>query len=88
MGQTTRINKKSDMLLKKMVSLTGMNKVEILEEALKVYLHYESMRCLNNDFERLRSNKKAWNEEVEERNILEGTLEDGLEEEDFEEYQE
>ena len=58
---------------------TGKTKIDIIEDALKSYRFHERMRILNDEYERLRSDKKAWAEELEERQELEGTLLDGLE---------
>jgi len=40
---------------------------------------HERMKLLNEQYEKLRSNKKLWAEELKERKELEGTLTDGLE---------
>ena len=81
MAQTARISKKSDLIINELVVLTGANKIEIIESALESYRHQERMRLFNESYSQLRSNPKAWKEELEERKELEGTLEDGLEEE-------
>jgi hypothetical protein len=38
------------------------------------------MRILNEEYERLRSDEKKWKQELDERQELDGTLADGLEE--------
>ncbi|NGX61271.1 MAG: hypothetical protein K940chlam9_00754 [Chlamydiae bacterium] len=81
MSGTTRISPKSTESLQEITNLTGYSKIEAIEIALKFYLHHEKMRQFNESYALLRSDEEAWNEEMEERNILEGTLEDGLEEE-------
>lgn len=80
MSQTARISPRSDSIIQEMSLLTGKSKVEIIESALEVYRHNERMRLLNDSYRLLSKDKKAWDEEQEERKILEGTLEDGFEE--------
>ena len=80
MALTARISAASDHIIEELVNTTGKSKVDIIEEALKSYRFHERMRLLNEEYERLRSDKKAWGEELEERKQLEGTLLDGLEE--------
>ena len=80
MVQTARISSKSDNIIKEIVMLTGMSKVEIIESALEVYRHNERMRFLNESYRQVRSSKSSWKEELNERQELEGTLEDGFEE--------
>jgi len=81
MAQTARISKRSDTIIHEMASLTGQSKSELIELALEVYFRQERMRLFNEGYKRLRSNKKIWKEELEERTELEGTINDGLEEE-------
>jgi ribosomal protein S24E len=79
MAQTARISAKSDFIIQEMSLLTGKSKVEVIESALEVYRHNERMRLFNDSYRVLSKNKKAWQEELEERKDLEGTLEDGFE---------
>jgi hypothetical protein len=81
MAMTSRISKTSDGIIREMSAITHKSKVEIIEEALLLYRHHERMRLLNESFDQLRSNKKLWEEELEERRELEGTLLDGFEDE-------
>lgn len=80
MALTARISVDTDRILRELVQFTGKSKVEIIEDALKSYRFHERMRLLNDEYERLRSNKEAWAEELGERKELEGSLLDGLEE--------
>lgn len=80
MALTARISSTSDQIIEELVNTTGKTKVDIIEEALKSYRFHERMRLLNDEYERLRSDKKAWAEELKERKELDGTLPDGLEE--------
>lgn len=80
MALTARISSDSDHIIEELVKTTGKTKVDIIEDALKSYRFHERMRILNDEYERLRSDKQAWAEELKERQELEGTLLDGLEE--------
>jgi len=80
MALTARISGESDHILQELTAKTGKSKIEIIDEALKSYRFHERMRRLNEEYERLRSHKKVWNQELKERKELEGTLLDGLEE--------
>ena len=81
MAQTARISSRSDHIIQEMSVLTGKSKVEIIESALETYRHIERMRVFNESYQRLSKDKSAWDEELEDRNNLEGTLSDGIEEE-------
>jgi len=80
MAQTARISPRSDSIIQEMSLLTGKSKVEIIESALETYRHNERMRLLNHSYRELSKDKKAWDEELEDRKILEGSLGDGFEE--------
>lgn len=79
MARTTRISPSTDRIIEERVFKTGKSKIEINDKALESYRFKETMRLLNEEFERLRSNKNAWQQELKERQELEGTLIDGLE---------
>lgn len=79
MAANARISKKTDLIVHEIASMTGKTKIEILEEAVSSYHHKEKMKALNESFAKLKSNKKAWKQELMERKELEGTLLDGLE---------
>ncbi|MCE5318001.1 MAG: hypothetical protein LLG04_11680 [Parachlamydia sp.] len=79
MALTARISPITDHILEELMKSTGKRKVDIIEAALKFYRFHERMRILNEEYERLCSDKKAWAEELEERQEHEGTLLDGLE---------
>lgn len=81
MAQTARISSRSDKIIQEMSLLTGNSKIEIIELALLNYRRIERMRLFNKAYSDLRKDKKAWKEELQEREQLEGTLFDGLEEE-------
>lgn len=81
MAQTARISSRSDLIIQEMVSLTGYSKVEVIEHALETYRRNERMRLMNQGYENLQSDKFAWDEELKDREELEGTIADGFEEE-------
>ena len=81
MALTARISSTSDAIIHELVNKTGKSKIEIIEAALESYRFRERMRLFNESYARLRADKKAWAQELEERNELEGTLMDGLENE-------
>lgn len=80
MALTARISPHSNEIIQELVAKTGKSKIEILEEALECYRFKERMRVLEEEYARLRADQKAWEQEIRERNELEGTLLDGLEE--------
>ncbi len=81
MAHTARISSMSDDIIKDLVDKTGKSKIVIIEEALESYRFRERMRLFNESYAKLRANKKAWAQELKEREELEGTLQDGLEDE-------
>lgn len=81
MALTARISPSSDDIIHEMVNKTGKSKIVIIEEALELYRFRERMRLFNESYERLKSDKKKWTKELEERNELEEMLGDGLEDE-------
>lgn len=83
MALTARISPASDAIIHELVAKTGKSKIVIIEEALESYRFRERMRLFNESYERLRANKKMWASELKEREELEGTLNDGLEDEPY-----
>lgn len=81
MAHTARISEASDAIIHDLVIKTGKSKIVIIEEALESYRFRERMRLFNESYERLRTDKKAWTGELAEREELEGTLRDGMEDE-------
>lgn len=81
MALTARISHKSDAIIQELATKTGKTKVEIIDEALEFYRYNQRMRTLDEQYERLRSDKKASKLGAKDRQELEGTLMDGLENE-------
>jgi len=80
-AQTARISSRSDSIIKEMISLTGYSKIDVIEYALETYRRNERMRLFNEGYQNLKSDKSKWEEELKDREELEGTIADGLEEE-------
>lgn len=53
----------------------------VLDMALERYRRERFLRAANADFEALRRDKKAWKEELRERQVWERTSADGLDKE-------
>lgn len=79
MALTARISSNSDEIIHELAARTGKSKIEIIEAALEDYRFKEKMRLLNDEYERLKLNNLAWQQELEERIEIEGTVSDGLE---------
>lgn len=80
-AETARISQRSDMIIQEMALLTGKPKIEIIEQALETYRRQERFRLFNDSYTELRASSMAWQEELQEREELEGTMSDGLKEE-------
>jgi len=81
MALTARISSTSDEIIHELVNKTGKSKIIIIEEALEAYRFRERMRLFNESYERLRADKNAWASELTDREEIEGTLLDGLDDE-------
>ena len=81
MALTVRISPASDLIIQELVNKTGKSKLEIIEEALESYRFHEKMRLFNESYARLKSDKNAWADELADREELDGTLMDGLDDE-------
>ena len=78
MAETARISPRSDKIIQEMAVLTGKPKIEIIEQALETYRRQERMRLFNEGYAELRASTIAWGEELQEREEIEGTMDDGL----------
>ena len=77
---TVRINRKTQERLKQVSDLAGEKMVDVLEKAIEAYWRQEFLHGLADDFAKLRKDKKAWQQELDERTLWDQTLADGLEE--------
>ena len=81
MAVSAKISERAKLIADELASITGEKRTDIIEKAMIFYKRQLEMDELNRGFMRLRSDKKLWKEELEERKSLEGTLWDGLEDE-------
>jgi predicted transcriptional regulator len=76
---TVRINEKSHKALRELAAETGQSMQSVLAKAIEEYRRKRFWEEVNAGYAALRSDPKAWKEELEERALFEGTLMDGLE---------
>ncbi|MEQ8170730.1 MAG: toxin-antitoxin system protein [Candidatus Eremiobacterota bacterium] len=79
---TTRISDNTKNILKALSLKTGKTMIEILETSVEMYKRKIFFEECNKAYAELKSNRAAWNEELEERRLSDNTLSDGLEEEE------
>ncbi len=75
---TVRIHEDTHRSLKELAQQTGEAMADILAKALDEYRRQSFLRGLADDFEALRSDSEAWDEELRERQVWEVTLGDDL----------
>ena len=75
---TIRISRETHDLLKRIASQQSESMQNVLDAALAKYRQYIMMSELNEDFAKLRKDKQAWKEELEERKLWDRTIGDGL----------
>jgi hypothetical protein len=61
--------------------MEGKPKSKVLEEAVDVYIRSRFFESIDRGYAELKKDKKAWDDELKERELWENTLGDGLEEE-------
>lgn len=74
------IKPKTLEVLQQIAEDTGEPVEEVLDHAVEVYRRREFLMGLNADFEALKKDPDAWEEELRERKLWERTLSDGLQE--------
>jgi len=79
MAVSAKISEKTKQVADLLVSETGDKQIDIIEKAVILYLRRWKIDHLNESFQELRKDKKAWKKMEEERKTLDGTLMDGLE---------
>jgi len=79
MSATVRIGREAQNTLRALAAQEGKPMQAVLEKAIEIYRRQEFLRRLNRDFARLRSDPKAWKEELAERDVWDAALADGLE---------
>jgi hypothetical protein len=78
-SRTVRISPQTHAKLKELAEQAGLPMPAVLERAVDEYERRKFLEGLNEDFARLRSDPKAWADELAERALFEGTLMDDLE---------
>lgn len=78
-GSTVRISEHAHELLKELATESGEPMQAILDKALEEYRRRKFLEGASAEFAALRSDPKAWQEELEEREAWDSTLMDGLE---------
>lgn len=76
-----RISPRAHQLLRQLAEEEQQSMQAILDRALERYRRENFLRAANADFEALRCDPKAWKDELQERELWERTLADGLEKE-------
>ncbi len=81
MAQTgsIRINEFSHRTLRQLAEAMGESMQTVLTKAIEEYRRKQFFEQLDISFAALKNDSAAWQEEVEERALLAGTLSDGLE---------
>lgn len=78
---TAKISPKTARILERLQRRYDKPKTVLIDLALKKYEDQMLLEEINEGYARLKADKKAWEEELQERQELEGTLGDGLENE-------
>ncbi|WAM33298.1 ribbon-helix-helix domain-containing protein [Caldicellulosiruptor morganii] len=76
---TVRVDVETYEGLKKLASELNQPMQKIIQEALKEYKRKVMLSKTAEAFAALKENKKLWQEEIEERELWENTLQDGIE---------
>ena len=80
-SETVRIHPSSHARLKELAEQSGDTMTDVLAKAIDAYHRQAFLEGLNRDFVALRSDAKAWKEELAERDSWDATLADDLEDE-------
>ena len=78
---TAKISPKTALILERLQRRYHKPKTVLIDLALKKYEDQILLEEINEGYARLKADKKAWEEELKERQELEGTVGDGLEDE-------
>ncbi len=78
---TVRVNTETHRALKELAATAKRPIQAVLAEAVEDYRRERFLAQCNADYARLRRDKEAWTEELEERAAWDATLLDGLKEE-------
>jgi hypothetical protein len=78
--QTVIISESAHQLLQQLADLEKTSTEVVLDRALEVYRREVFLRQANVAFADLKSNEEAWKEELEERELWDNTVADGMKE--------
>lgn len=78
MATTVKIDKATQKILKELAEKQGVSMQAVLHEAIEKYRRECFFKELSIAVERLKSDPKAWQEELDERKLWDNTLRDGL----------
>lgn len=78
---TAKISQETAHILERLQRRYHKPKTVLIDLALRRYEDQILLEEINEGYARLKADKKAWKEELEERQELEGTIRDGLEDE-------
>jgi predicted CopG family antitoxin len=81
-NKTVRINRETYAKLQALAIETGDTLPELLERIIEAYRRKQFLAECNRAYHVLKSDRKAWAEELQEREIWECTLPDGLDNEE------
>ena len=79
---TAKITEQSALILDRLHRRFHKSKTALIDQALKRYEDQIILDEINEGYARLKADKNAWKEELLEREELEGTIGDGLEDEE------
>jgi hypothetical protein len=78
---TAKISMQSARILNRLQRRFHKPKTVLIDQALKSFEDQILLEEINEGYARLKADKKAWKEELDERQELQGTIGDGLEDE-------
>jgi predicted transcriptional regulator len=74
-----RVSSQSYQLLKSLAQDFGQSMQSVIDEAIEDLRRRKMLEATNEAFSTLKADKKAWKEELNERELWENTLSDGVE---------
>jgi len=77
---TIRVTNHARDTVREIAEITGKRQQEVVDEAVEAYRRQVLLDKANQAFAALRSDKKSWQAELEEREAWDETLADGAEE--------
>jgi predicted transcriptional regulator len=81
MSKMIRMDEQAYAKLSELAKKMKMTKQKLLANAIEKLAREKFMEEVNKSYRKMRSNKKAWAEELKERALWDATLMDGLEDE-------